>query len=533
MRQLGLSVEETAVIISILPIASLLGPPTTGFIADKYRMHKLLLLISLLMTIISAFGIQMLPKSRTLDGDFNRIKFRCNQESVSLKVPKKCTELCQRDDITLNIKNCVCSNNSLCIIGQLENLTVCFGNETLNAKLFPTENCIIPALRIFTADPITPPLHWIQCPHTCHCDVDLLQDAKRQCKLEVNKRQDTKTKHIFWLYLGLRLMFSCFSSICFNLIDAAALLLTENENCKTFYGKQRMWAALATGVFPPLCGYMIDQMSEDPEYQETTNYAPAFYAFYGLVAITILCSLFLTIDKSNSNRNIWKELRNFLKTYEHWLFVISVLALGVYFGFIENFLFWFLQDISAPKYLMGLTLTVGALAGLPVLYKSEFFLEKMGRVNILILSFFVYFVRLYGYSVIENPWHCMWFESMEAVTYHLMWVAASTYGAKLTPEYMATMLSVIAIIHYECGPGLGSLIGGSVMSITGARKSFRLMGYSAIAFGVSYILLFYGIRINKWKRISASSDDKITQMRETKINRSETNKDNICIEESI
>ncbi|RWS05228.1 Major facilitator superfamily domain-containing protein 6-like protein, partial [Dinothrombium tinctorium] len=496
MRQLGLSVEETAIIISTLPIASVLGPPVICFVADKFGKYKLALLFSLMMTIITAIGIQMLPQSRPLYGDFNKIKFRCNTNDANLKVPKKCLDLCRQDPIKVNIRSCKCEQNSFCLVGELENFTTCYASNTNHyAELFFGPTCEVFALKL--SDPNIPALHQVQCKHTCVCEINLL-DSKL-CDLSVKIGREANHQTTLWLYLLLRLIFTLFQSTCFNLLDASALVLTESETSKSYYGRQRFWAILASGTFSPLCGYFIDQMSEDPEYQETTNYAPAFYAFYILVAVTMFFSLFLNIETIPFGRNIFSELRLVLKTYENWLFLIALLVLGTYSGFIENFLFLFLDDLKAPKYLLGLTLTVGALTGLPFLYASKWFVENLGRINILILSFFFYFVRLYGYAIIENPWLCMPFEAMEAVTYHLMWVAASTQAAKLVPGLTATMLTITAIIHYDCGMGLGSLIGGSIMSKYGARSAFKLMGYSAIAFGVSYILFYYGARLNKSK----------------------------------
>jgi len=56
----------------------------------------------------------------------------------------------------------------------------------------------------------------------------------------------------------------------------------------------------------------------------------------------------------------------------------------------------------SPKYiiLIGLTLTVGSLTGVPFLYGAEKIVTKLGRVNVIILAFFVYFLRFFGYSYI-------------------------------------------------------------------------------------------------------------------------------------
>lgn len=71
----------------------------------------------------------------------------------------------------------------------------------------------------------------------------------------------------------------------------------------------------------------------------------------------------------------------------------------------------------------------------------------------MIIALGFYFIRCFGYSLIQSPFWCFPFEvshksflnkcvieniphlqAMEAFTYHLMWVAATVYSAELAPE---------------------------------------------------------------------------------------------------
>ena len=159
---------------------------------------------------------------------------------------------------------------------------------------------------------------------------------------------------------------------------------------------------------------------------------------------------------------------------------------------LTQFLNRYLLDLKAPKYLLGLTLTVGAVIGLPFLHSSEWFMDKAGRVNLLILAQFVYMIRFVGYSFIQNPWFCIPFEAMEAFTLHLMWVAAVTYAASLTPPGLtATIQGTVGSIHYGVGRGLGSFIGGGLMAAFGARIAFRSMGIGAGVCAIVYATFHY------------------------------------------
>ena len=142
----------------------------------------------------------------------------------------------------------------------------------------------------------------------------------------------------FWSYLLLRIVFSTFSNVCFSLVEATCVVLCEIH--KTDYGRQRLWAMLATGVFSPICGLLIDTLSFDPSRELTTDYSPAFYAFNFLVVFTIIFTVILDLEVCPPPKEVWKEIRPLLRSADIWVFLIVVLVSGTLWGFVENFLFW-------------------------------------------------------------------------------------------------------------------------------------------------------------------------------------------------
>jgi len=163
-------------------------------------------------------------------------------------------------------------------------------------------------------------------------------------------------------------------------------------------------------------------------------------------------------------------------------------VLGTMWGFVEVFLYWYLLDLNSPKYLLGLTLTVGSGIGVPVLFFAETIIQKVGHVNVVFTAFIFYCIRYIGYSFIYNPWWCLIFDAMEIFTLHVMWVAVVKYGRMLAPKALiATMLGAIGGTHYGVGRGSGSLIGGLMMGSFGARDTFRYMGIAAATAGIIYI----------------------------------------------
>lgn len=49
----------------------------------------------------------------------------------------------------------------------------------------------------------------------------------------------------------------------------------------------------------------------------------------------------------------------------------------------------------------GLTYTVGSVVGMPVMLVADQVVQKLSRPTIFVISFFVYAIRLFGYSYIQ------------------------------------------------------------------------------------------------------------------------------------
>lgn len=296
----------------------------------------------------------------------------------------------------------------------------------------------------------------------------------------------------FWLYLVIRVFHQVAVGLTYVLLDTTTIVLAEQHNSS--YGRQRFWAILATGVFSPICGIIIDKVSyaTDDYGQKILNYDPAFHFFNVLTALTLFKASVINVEISALPTNVWSNVRPLLKSANVWIFLFSVFIMGSCWGFLESFLFIHLQKLDAPNYLMGLTVTVGAFIGLPFLFGSEWFINKVGAVQLLLVALLVYFIRLIGYSLLENAWWCIPYELMEAFTLHLMWVATVRLAYQIAPPGMlATLQAVVGGLNFAVGRGFGSLVGGSVIVFYGIRVAFRVIGCMALATAILYGILHF------------------------------------------
>ncbi|RXG53143.1 Major facilitator superfamily domain-containing protein 6, partial [Armadillidium vulgare] len=178
---------------------------------------------------------------------------------------------------------------------------------------------------------------------------------------------------------------------------------------------------------------------------------------------------------------------------------------GTCYGFVETFLFWLLEDLGADKSLMGITVTVGAAFGIPLLMVSSFIINKLGYVNTLTVCSFIYVIRFIGYSLITNPWMAMPFEALESFTNSLLTVTSISYAGTLSnPSTVASMQGLLGGTYHGVGRGVGSLAGGIMIKRLGNRLTFQLLGATSGVAGLVYFLV-HKICIKPEKE--SSSDD--------------------------
>lgn len=517
MKQIGITVEETAIIHSIIPLSAFSGPPVAGFLADKFGGYKVILIFSLIFN--AAFHTALLtvpPVETVFTTPLDELQFPFSSEPFLRVNTCEGSADCQLllngtigGHILLNECRVTCAYGGN---GHVEESTArprCRHNETLECGP-PYDDDDGPRidLRISSAcrridrtgcsydihemryssevegggavirSPLTIP--GAGCTVVCPLSLDENNLAsEKKCEHELGNKSLT-----FWMYLVLRVLASAFLSSCLSLLDTTTLVMMKAHDGE--YGKQRLWSILSTAVFPPIAGILVDYASHLKGY---SDYSPTFFMFDGLILITVLLAFRLDVHIKMESDTKVKDVLKLLRSFEVCMLLVAVLVLGTMWGYIETFLYWYLLDLGSPRYLLGLTLTVGSGISVPVMYAAEAIVNKVGHANILVGACFMYCFRYMGYSFIYDAWYALVFECMEVFTIHLMWVAAITYGAALSPEgLLATVQGTICGVHYGMGRGMGSFIGGLLMHNFGTRYAYRCMGIGCAVFGAFYCL---------------------------------------------
>merc|ERR1719474_2149743 len=193
----------------------------------------------------------------------------------------------------------------------------------------------------------------------------------------------------------------------------------EEENGNTgAYGQQILYKTLAQAIISPLVGLMMDKITE---ITGSPNYIAPYVISDVLLVCTLICTCLISKDIGlPKDSDTMKGIKMILTNVSCLIFLVMMFVCGSMYGFVETFLFVYLkEDLHAPIYLLGLTITTGAVVSLPFLYYSDTVVKKVGVWLCLITTLVMYGVRYIGYSYLNCAWFAFPYEAMELFTYSL------------------------------------------------------------------------------------------------------------------
>ena len=95
--------------------------------------------------------------------------------------------------------------------------------------------------------------------------------------------------------------------------------------------------------------------------------------------------------------------------------LVAFFTVGLMWGFLETFLFWYLDDLGAGHTLMGLSMVVATLTGLPIQFYATFLIKKVGHEGLAVLALTAMALRCVGYSYLTSPSLFLAYETLKPV----------------------------------------------------------------------------------------------------------------------
>jgi len=527
MKDIGINDVDIALMYAILPFCVFIAPPVVGFFADKLGNYIRVLMMSIIGCAI--FHTLLLAVPTNLHHvDYPQTSMTMERNMVNLEwetcEEKTCTtirnpEEKEKDPIPIffEMNNCnltcpklpdlmlaqsflgleVTYESMVCGQIGLKHCKVWPGQRKMelvrvNTNVTGNDQCGSAEISFYTdSDPcITNELEdeeLLGLKPDCHLKCEVKTNLVKKCG-DSNSGNRLITNGVYFIF---RMMATMALASCFILLDAQTIQMCaveEKHGKKGAYGRQILYKTLAQAVISPLVGALMDYITAQ---QGQPNYVASFIIADIMFLMSFLCALKIDTDlELPINKDAMKGLRSILTNFEILLFLVMMFICGIMYGFVETFLFVFLkEDLHAPMYLLGLTITTGAVVSLPFLYYSDAIVKKVGYNFVIAAALVAYAIRYIGYSYINCAWYAFPFEAMEVFTFFSLQVGAAKFVAEHAPRGMlATLTGLQGGAHNGLGKGFGGLLGGFTIETTkSTHKAFRLFGFTCAGVSVLYI----------------------------------------------
>ncbi|CAG5129735.1 unnamed protein product [Candidula unifasciata] len=511
MLHLGLTTEETGLIYGVMPFIGFFVRPLIGALSDKYKKHKLVLILVTAFSGIFYFLLVFVPHRPSPAQLEIHTNFACSTQnsyfhdcpvttqaagcSVGLTYFANSTETNKLNKSLSCSVSCQAKSDA-----TIPDFRYCFTNNTGE---YGSEGCTdtsykrvlrftVPDLQGLIASEIIEDRETTGSAQCLNYDVkDILfgNTSKREalqilcgralyldCALNCDKNHPCETSPIFRLdttfcvFFVIFLMANIAFAPVFPLLDAAAYDNLGQD--RHLWGQQRVWGTFGFILFAVTSTFIMDMQKRDGK---AVDYSVSIYLFLPLTLIAAFIASFLNMSGDIRCGHVMKNITQLLKNAEVSAFLFVVMYFGMLTGALEAFLFWFLTTIGSSPLVFGFILLINCCAEVPMLWIAGTVIKKIGLVSCLYLAFVCYGIRLIVYSFIYEPWLALLVEPLYGVCFGLMYAAASSYASIIAPPGMsATVQGLLGGVHFGFGKGLGSLITGFMFRGIGPRWTWRV-----------------------------------------------------------
>ncbi|GBM03867.1 Major facilitator superfamily domain-containing protein 6 [Araneus ventricosus] len=458
-KNLGITSTALGLVYTVLPFCVFFSKPLFGFITDFFRNIKLIVFVLVCVTSVGYFSIRFL---RPIDSvKWKHVDAQCqdNEKSISVR-PYEYDRRCLRDVLKKNanakLRFVPCDrNNSHILQGKV--------------SIWKSKNGTAKE-SVESSGPL-----WLEFAPDSNFSCDCIKNgssALKSVKIRSCLSGDSVYKtYQFWVFTILVVIGGTGSATVFCLSDAACYeVLGERSD---LYGRQRMWATISWGCVTLLAGFCDDIATGK---SDNTNYDPGFFLMVALVFVDLALLWKIKLTKANFSLNICQDIGKIFSSCHTVAFATCVYVIGALTGLIWNYQFWYLEDLGATRTLMGLCVAVQCLiAEVPFFFFAGWFIKTFGYFTCIIGSFLAFTVRLFLYSILQNPWTVLPIEIFHGVSFAVFYSSMTGYASdNAPPGTEATMMGILGGLFEGLGVATGSLLGGVGFDRIGGRQTFLI-----------------------------------------------------------
>jgi len=279
--------------------------------------------------------------------------------------------------------------------------------------------------------------------------------------------------------ITLTLVQSFFGTAIGPLMDSAALEIAELSHVP--FGQLRLWGSVGFMLISTGVGWLL-------------TFLPVqwlFYSYAGCMVIAALVALPLPARKHYWSAPMWQGFRQLLGQPTLALFLGAAFLIGAAAAAVNYFFPLYIQEIGGGPGLIGLAGAVGAIAEMPILFRAESMIKRVGGLWAgVAIGAAAYTVRWWLLSLVTDPALVIILQLAHSISFGLFLVSSVAYvESQAPPGLSATAQSLLTVATWGLGAVVGAFGGGVVFARFGSQSFFRLAGLATLlAFGLLLVL---------------------------------------------
>ncbi len=278
------------------------------------------------------------------------------------------------------------------------------------------------------------------------------------------------------------LLFSVFNTPVLPLLDSIALDHVESGKGIS-YSNIRFWGAPGFGLGALLTGWLIPIFGVQV----------AFFTSAAFLFMVIL-SISRYHPKIHDSKSIDIEFKGLNKLISNSL-LISFLAIIVIVAISQStitfFLTVYMRQIGASPEITGTAISIQAFSELPFYFIAAWLLIRVKPNWIVLIAIFGTALRLFFYSMNDNPNTVLFIETMNGITWTLLWIASVEFVNELVPaKFRTTGQSLLWAAYFGAGSILGSIISGKLYQHMEMQKVYSINSLAILIVAVIATIIF-------------------------------------------
>lgn len=281
----------------------------------------------------------------------------------------------------------------------------------------------------------------------------------------------------------ITLLMSLFNAPVLPLLDSIALDQVESSG-DTSYSSIRFWGAPGYGLGALLTGWLVPSFG--------INVIFYLSAVFLLLTFLVVRKFIPTASSTKGLDLEFKDFRNIISNKILLIFLFVIVIVAIAQSASTFYLTIYMREIGASPETTGLAISVQALSELPYYFVAAWLLKRIIPGKVLVIAIFATSLRLFLYSVTSDPKWVILIETLNGLTWTLLWIAGVEFVNEIVPaQWRTTGQSLLWAAYFGAGSVLGNILSGQLYEQMPMQKVFAVNSAMVFVIAIMATLIFF------------------------------------------